>query len=385
MNGVAKAIEQMPSYIKAAADGLSSLESWLAKVGNNPIWDRINKFLGIDGAAKAREFSEAVNKPVASTTTTATAPAAKPEIKPVSLADFTLPGKKTGKSAADTRHSQVESYIQQLEKSGRVLQAEYDTLGKSNSERAKAIELARIGTVTDAGQVKRIEAAVDANEQLRQKIEQVTRAQEGLRDAAQYAGEAITDSLADVLIDGKDASDVIDNLARQLARAALQSALIGSGPLSGLFGTRNASGGLGGLFGALLGGFAFADGGIMTARGPLPLKRYDRGGIANSPQLALYGEGKDPEAYVPLPDGRTIPVSITAPSIAPAATVNNAPTIVNAPQISINVEGGSRGPEADQELAQKIGQHVEASLQHTITREIHRQMRPGGIIAAGRR
>ncbi|MEQ8396500.1 hypothetical protein [Thalassobaculum sp.] len=58
----------------------------------------------------------------------------------------------------------------------------------------------------------------------------------------------------------------------------------------------------------------FADGGVMTASGPLDLHRYARGGIARGPQLALFGEGRMPEAFVPLPDGRTIPVTVTAPA-----------------------------------------------------------------------
>jgi tape measure domain-containing protein len=61
---------------------------------------------------------------------------------------------------------------------------------------------------------------------------------------------------------------------------------------------------------ALIPGFGFANGGIMTSSGPAPLKRYSQGGIANRPQLALYGEGSKPEAYVPLPDGRRIPVAL---------------------------------------------------------------------------
>lgn len=55
----------------------------------------------------------------------------------------------------------------------------------------------------------------------------------------------------------------------------------------------------------------FANGGIMSKYGSAPLRKYANGGIANSPQLALYGEGSRPEAYVPLPDGRTIPVTVT--------------------------------------------------------------------------
>jgi tape measure domain-containing protein len=61
---------------------------------------------------------------------------------------------------------------------------------------------------------------------------------------------------------------------------------------------------------SLFPGFGFANGGIMTSSGPAPLKKYSQGGIANRPQLALYGEGSKPEAYVPLPDGRRIPVAL---------------------------------------------------------------------------
>lgn len=48
----------------------------------------------------------------------------------------------------------------------------------------------------------------------------------------------------------------------------------------------------------------------MTSAGSLPLKKYAKGGIANSPQVSVWGEGKTPEAMVPLADGRTIPVTL---------------------------------------------------------------------------
>jgi hypothetical protein len=56
--------------------------------------------------------------------------------------------------------------------------------------------------------------------------------------------------------------------------------------------------------------FFMADGGIMSSQGPLPLHAYSGGGVANSPQLAVFGEGRMNEAFVPLPDGRSIPVSM---------------------------------------------------------------------------
>lgn len=52
----------------------------------------------------------------------------------------------------------------------------------------------------------------------------------------------------------------------------------------------------------------FANGGVMS-NNVVPIRRYAAGGIARDPQVALYGE-RGPEAYVPLPDGRSIPVKM---------------------------------------------------------------------------
>ena len=91
------------------------------------------------------------------------------------------------------------------------------------------------------------------------------------------------------------------------------------------------SDGIGGFFKSILGGLVggggggesvtplpdfvpsgYANGGIMTALGDMNLKKYANGGIANSPQLAVFGEGRMNEAYVPLPDGRSIPVTMSS-------------------------------------------------------------------------
>ncbi|MBY0431774.1 MAG: hypothetical protein K2Q10_11290, partial [Rhodospirillales bacterium] len=57
----------------------------------------------------------------------------------------------------------------------------------------------------------------------------------------------------------------------------------------------------------------FALGGVMTDGGPLDLPRSSLGGVTRTPRLTLFGEGRMPEAYVPLPDGRTIPVTVSTP------------------------------------------------------------------------
>ena len=109
----------------------------------------------------------------------------------------------------------------------------------------------------------------------------------------------------------------------------------------------------------------FEDGGIMTKSGPAPLKKYASGGIANSPQLAMFGEGSTPEAYVPLPDGRRIPVAMQG------GTGGN--TTVN---VSVDAKGTSVQGDAGkgEQLARVISQAVQA--------ELIKQKRPGGLIPA---
>lgn len=107
----------------------------------------------------------------------------------------------------------------------------------------------------------------------------------------------------------KMAADII---AKQLVIVALNSIAKVFGGASGMGSPAGSGGGISNLnFAGIAqyGGVGFANGGVMTTRGPLPLKRYAAGGVANSPQMAVFGE-RGPEAYVPLPDGRSIPVKM---------------------------------------------------------------------------
>lgn len=79
---------------------------------------------------------------------------------------------------------------------------------------------------------------------------------------------------------------------------------------------------LSGIFGAPAP--AFADGGIG---GPVqdtrPARAFARGGIVNRPTWALMGEGRSPaEAFVPLPDGRSIPVTMSGGGGGGGVTIN---------------------------------------------------------------
>lgn len=293
LRAVAQAIETIPQYIDAAAGGLAKLQGWLNQVGNHPFWRKLGTMAGVDftpeGIRKngmiplrggmsdrvgdAWELNQTVRGgSFTNYANTRMGPQLAPP-KPVSLADYAVKDGKSGKakraaggkSDEETRHDQVERYIGQLERQGRVLQAEFDTLGKSNAERAKAIELARIGTVTDRGQLAAIDKQVAANEKLRSAIEDAKKAQESMNEVAQFAGDSLM-NVFDDLIDGSgNLTDSIKSISKALASAALQAALLVSGSLGNLFGMGGKDGGVGGLLGmgmkALTGG-SFSDGGF---------------------------------------------------------------------------------------------------------------------------
>ena len=145
-------------------------------------------------------------------------------------------------------------------------------------------------------------------------VAKVKESTDEMSEFAKQAARNMQDAFADFLFDpfAKGTKSMLqsfgDTVRRMIADAA--SAQL----LKSLFGDLGKTGNLGGLVGSgldwLKGAFAFEGGGIMTSAGPIPLNRYAGGGVANSPQLALFGEGRGPEAYVPLPDGKRIPVAM---------------------------------------------------------------------------
>jgi hypothetical protein len=125
-----------------------------------------------------------------------------------------------------------------------------------------------------------------------------------------------------------------------------------------------------------------AKGGIMTSDGMLDLSKYARGGVAKSAQIAVFGEGSMNEAYVPLPDGRSIPVTLRTESSAVETLETSGPdNMVNISIIINKGDGGdsetSRTQGEDPELWKKMANRIKGIVTETLLTE----KRPGGILA----
>ncbi|WP_082005950.1 tape measure protein [Ensifer sp. ZNC0028] len=140
--------------------------------------------------------------------------------------------------------------------------------------------------------------------------DRLAESQDQARQAADFLGDAAFDAFSDLIPQIETGNAALDKFLNTLIEAVAQAALLGTGPLAGLGG---GDGGRGGLFGGLLSLFGFAKGGVAANGRPQPLKTFSRGGVSRS--AAIFGEA-GPEAAVPLPDGRRIPVDLRVPPVA---------------------------------------------------------------------
>lgn len=236
---------------------------------------------------------------------------------------FEPAAKKTGKSAAEKAGEKFTDI--QADLRNKISLASVAAEGAEHDKIALKIKIVneqrRIGVGATqqqkdevAGLVTKLDAAEKAQKSL-------TKEAELYRDAMKEVGD-VTKSFLHDLERGDSLGKALGNTLRNIQGKTIDKGVdAGIGALGGLLKGGLSAFGLGGgtaspgtfsspLFSGSPFTFGFADGGVMTSRGPLPLRRYAAGGVADTPQLAMFGEGRTPEAYVPLPDGRSIPVAM---------------------------------------------------------------------------
>lgn len=117
-------------------------------------------------------------------------------------------------------------------------------------------------------------------------------------------------------------------------------------------------------------GAVTATSGALTAPAPtsaFQASRFAVGGVVDRPTVALFGEAGMTEAFVPLPDGRTIPVTMSGQGGA----TNN---------VSVTINMSSDGS-SDEISSNEVGSVIALAVQ----KELVKQSRPGGLLNRSRR
>lgn len=192
--------------------------------------------------------------------------AALTEAQARELAEMTVARRESERSASgaakasDKEAEAINRVISELEH-------ELSLMGKSDVQKRISNELRNAGAEAASREGERIAALVTAIEAQRAAEEQLKAAQEARTQSLEYLFQSGSDALLAMIDNSGRAEDAVKRLAIQLAFAAAQAALLGTGPLAGLFG------GGGGLFG---GGFSDPWAGLRTVTG------FDTGGFTGS-------------------------------------------------------------------------------------------------------
>lgn len=204
-------------------------------------------------------------------------------------------------------------------------------LEKTRIQQQLLNEAKRQGIELTPGRLAEIDAIASENAALTQQLSI-------MNDIKAESADALKGFISDMR-EGKSASEALANSLDKIADKLVDMAVDGlvTSALGGL-------GGGGGLLGSLFGGgysgsvTPFANGGI-AARG---MRRFAGGGVSN--RAAIFGEA-GPEAAVPLPDGRRIPVELRMPDIPKASGGGSSAPVVNFAPV-FNVQGGEQGAAA---------------------------------------
>ena len=287
---------------------------------------------------------------------------------------------KPSKETADAKEA-LDTYIDSLIKANAVTEAEIATLGKSNIEKARAVDLVRAqeaarrdfddgkrtsATLTDEERTKVLGLA-EAEGRLADARTAAQRAQEAMKAAQNAFADSAESGIEQLIVDHKRFADVLRDIVKELERAALKSLISGKGSLAGITGTEGKDGAPGGLAG-LLGGFFNKKG--STSADYDPTEGYEDIDVFSYARGGMVGSG--PTTRVPSS------VFIGAPQFALGGGI---PSILHAGEIVLNA-GQQQNVASRMSGPGNITQHFH--LNGTIAEsDVHQMVQRGAQTAAG--
>ena len=158
-----------------------------------------------------------------------------------------------GGSAEADRISGVERFIEAQQKSTAEAQTQFDLLGRSNQQYQVALALTQAKEAAQRDVNRKLRESADlTTEEIARVTELASKREDVRRKLADtialqnFAGNQLVDIIDRTVAGGEKLADVMRDVARMISRAALQAAILGQGPLAGLFGTSARAGGTGG-------------------------------------------------------------------------------------------------------------------------------------------
>ncbi|MQU69096.1 tape measure protein [Sinorhizobium meliloti] len=280
----------------------------------------------------------------------------KAVVNPVSLPDFKPPPSRGGGGGGRSRGGgggggsgsadELQREIEQIQERTAAIQAETAVQAGLNpllNDFGYAVEFAAskqdlLNAAKSAGKeitpelAAQIDTLAAGYANASSAAEKLAATQDKVREQAEFFGDAFYDAFSELIPKIETGNKALDKFLNTLIEAVAQAAILGKGPFGAPGG-----GGSGGLLGGLLGAiFPFAKGGIAARGRPQPLKKFARGGVSRS--AAIFGEA-GPEAAVPLPDGRSIPVKFQTPAIPKSNSMGGAQQV----HVTVGVSADNNG------------------------------------------
>ena len=186
----------------------------------------------------------------------------------------------SGSRSGGRKAKEVEPLFAQSDKELQQIERNIEMIGKTSAEVAELQaryelldEAKKRGLDLDAQQAASGETLRQQIERQAQAVGDLTAQYDQASERAQFfegLQDQLTSGFIDAIVEGENLAGTLENLAKSLAKAALQAALFGSGPMAGMMGTAEG----GGLFGAITGGRAA--GGTVRAGGVYQINEHGK-------------------------------------------------------------------------------------------------------------
>lgn len=224
------------------------------------------------------------------------------ETKPLKVAPVivdTTASDAAAKRAAREFESEQKRKAEAIQRVTDALQLENANLHTNELQQRINTELAKAGVSATSEQGKAIADLVTKNYNLEasqrlaaQSTSDLADRMREIHDAEMALAEMGVDAFERIAFGGEKAKDVMLDLAKSIAKAAFDAALLGSGPLAGLFGGSSGGGLIGSLISGLSGGSSFA--GLYADGGQIPSGKIGIAGEAGPEWI------KGPATVVPM-------------------------------------------------------------------------------------